>query len=59
MQAPDADMRIGDGITPCRHPITSAVAAHLDSTIMTIPRQAVGYRNQADFKTVIDLHYGR
>ena len=50
--------RLDNVITYCRHAITNAVAEGLNSKIMAIKRRAGGYRNQANFKTVIYFYCG-
>ena len=50
--------RLDNVITYCRHAITNAVAEGLNSKIMAITRRAGGYRNQANFKTVIYFYCG-
>ena len=50
--------RLDNVITYCRHRITNGVAEGLNSKIMAIKRRAGGYRNVANFKTVIYFYCG-
>jgi transposase len=50
--------RLGNVITHCRHRITNAVAEGLTGKIMAIKRRAGGYRNPANFTTVIYFYCG-